>query len=96
MPQKICQHLNCVSFQDGPHPAGVDFWLSVVYTWRMEYCPICNGNGVPLGQLGKLFWFRCRQCGMEFSINQSIDSFNFDEDFPNEEIEETENSSGDY
>lgn len=28
---------------------------------------MCNGQGVPLGQLGDLVWFRCRQCGMDFS-----------------------------
>ena len=31
-------------------------------------CPICDGAGVPLGQLGKM-WFRCRQCGMVFSAD---------------------------
>jgi tRNA(Ile2) C34 agmatinyltransferase TiaS len=29
-------------------------------------CPICPGHGVPLGTLGRLRWFRCRDCGMDF------------------------------
>jgi hypothetical protein len=30
-------------------------------------CPVCGGQGGYLGQLGKLHYFRCIQCGMEFS-----------------------------
>lgn len=30
-------------------------------------CPCCEGYGVPLGALGRLQWFRCRQCGAEFN-----------------------------
>lgn len=30
-------------------------------------CPICAGEGIALGQLGKLLWFRCRACGMDFN-----------------------------
>lgn len=33
--------------------------------WRA--CPMCNGEGAPLGQLGHLLHFRCRQCGWDFS-----------------------------
>ena len=29
-------------------------------------CPCCAGYGVPLGTLGRLHWFRCRDCGMPF------------------------------
>lgn len=32
----------------------------------MNYCPMCDGEGVLLGQLGRLVHFRCRQCGMGF------------------------------
>ena len=32
-----------------------------------ETCPECNGPGVFMGSLGRLDWFRCRNCGMEFS-----------------------------
>jgi hypothetical protein len=28
---------------------------------------MCAGPGVALGQLGNLRWFRCRDCGMDFS-----------------------------
>lgn len=30
-------------------------------------CPICPGHGVPLGTLGRLRWYRCRDCGMDFN-----------------------------
>jgi hypothetical protein len=29
-------------------------------------CPICGGSGVPLGSLGSVRHFRCRQCGSDF------------------------------
>ncbi len=31
-------------------------------------CPSCDGQLVPLGQLGNLFWGRCRDCGCESFI----------------------------
>jgi anaerobic ribonucleoside-triphosphate reductase len=34
----------------------------------MPNCSVCNGKGIPLGVLGKLSWFRCRNCGWEFSV----------------------------
>jgi len=43
----------------------------------MSYAPMCQSNtscrgyGVSLGVLGNLHWFRCRNCGYEFSIPQS-------------------------
>lgn len=34
-----------------------------------EYtCPVCDGPGVPIGDLGRLSWFRCRYCGMDFNV----------------------------
>ena len=30
-------------------------------------CPLCPGEGALLGTLGLRTWFRCRQCGMDFS-----------------------------
>ena len=30
-------------------------------------CPVCPGRGVPLGQLGRLRWYRCRDCGIDFN-----------------------------
>lgn len=30
-------------------------------------CPICDGEGVPLGELGNREHFRCRACGADFS-----------------------------
>lgn len=29
-------------------------------------CPVCPGRGVPLGTLGAVEWFRCRDCGIDF------------------------------
>lgn len=29
-------------------------------------CPMCYGTGESLGTLGKLMWYRCRQCGWNF------------------------------
>lgn len=29
-------------------------------------CPACPGQGFLLGRLGRLNWFRCRGCGIEF------------------------------
>jgi rubredoxin len=30
-------------------------------------CPMCNGRGGPLGRLGALMWWRCQDCGIDFS-----------------------------
>jgi tRNA(Ile2) C34 agmatinyltransferase TiaS len=30
-------------------------------------CPVCPGPGVMLGPLGRLMYWRCRDCGSEFS-----------------------------
>lgn len=32
----------------------------------MNWCPVCDGEAYPLGNLGKLAHFRCRDCGMDF------------------------------
>lgn len=31
-------------------------------------CPICSGWAMPLGQLGKLIWYICQDCGIQFSV----------------------------
>jgi hypothetical protein len=33
----------------------------------MNSCNLCDGPLVELGTLGILTWYRCRNCGMEFS-----------------------------
>ena len=40
-------------------------------------CPQCGSdNQIPLGTLGLLLWFRCRQCGWEHSIDHyDVDDF---------------------
>lgn len=30
-------------------------------------CPQCDGPGLPLGALGTTQWFRCQDCGAQFS-----------------------------
>lgn len=30
-------------------------------------CPVCSGTAIHLGNLGPVAWYRCRQCGAEFS-----------------------------
>jgi len=30
-------------------------------------CPACGGPAMVMGTLGKLRWFRCRNCGTEFN-----------------------------
>lgn len=32
-------------------------------------CEICGGELGELGRLGKLLWLVCRNCGMQFSVN---------------------------
>lgn len=34
---------------------------------KTKACPACGGDPVALGGLGNLLWFRCRDCGAEFS-----------------------------
>lgn len=36
----------------------------------LEECDICgSGEAFPLGSLGRLSWYRCADCGAEFSRN---------------------------
>uniref|UniRef100_A0A6M3IRE5 Uncharacterized protein n=1 Tax=viral metagenome TaxID=1070528 RepID=A0A6M3IRE5_9ZZZZ len=30
-------------------------------------CPFCDGNAVAMGILGDRVYYRCRDCGLEFS-----------------------------
>lgn len=32
-------------------------------------CPSCQGESAVLGVLGNLLWRRCRDCGIDFSVN---------------------------
>ena len=38
-------------------------------------CPICGGEGVLLGRLGLLLWYRCRDCGIPYYKQAETDSF---------------------
>lgn len=35
-------------------------------------CPQCGGEAVVLGKLAKLEWFRCRNCGAEFCVEDEF------------------------
>ena len=51
------------------------------------YCDGCGGPGIPMGILGNLAWFRCRNCGGQFSCDvNEIQQENIEE----EEVEEAE------
>lgn len=36
------------------------------------FCPACEGPGMELGSLGRLKWFRCRDCGIEFNRDKGV------------------------
>lgn len=49
-----------------------------VEAYLNEYaCPMCGGPGIALGTLGMLLHLRCRDCGMDFSVD-SPDSYGSD------------------
>ena len=33
------------------------------------YCTICEGQALPYLRLGKLNYYKCRDCGMDFAYN---------------------------
>ena len=41
--------------------------MSTTYSPHPPACPVCPGRGMVLGQLGRLRWYRCRDCGIDFS-----------------------------
>jgi len=43
-------------------------------------CPMCGGFGCLLGRLGDTDWFRCRQCGMEYTLRESLDACDYRDD----------------
>lgn len=50
----------------------------------MIRCKQCGGEGMLLGRLSLLFWYRCRQCGINFSVGpKNI----FDEEEQNDDNE---------
>lgn len=38
-------------------------------------CPVCGGPGMRMGGLGRKQWFRCRNCGMEWSLPYKLPTF---------------------
>jgi hypothetical protein len=55
--------------EDG-YPTGEQYDPSDDYPTVVE-CPCCGGPGVELGTLGRLEWFRCRDCGMDFQRHEA-------------------------
>lgn len=52
----------------------------------ITYCPECGGDGVPLGTMGRLQWFRCRSCGIDYHTWNDIADDDFTaEDYGDEE-----------
>lgn len=41
--------------------------LIVGGTMTERRCPMCTGSAFTLGVFGKLRWWKCRHCGMEFA-----------------------------
>lgn len=41
--------------------------MSITYSPHLPTCPACPGRGMVLGKLGRLRWYRCRDCGIDFS-----------------------------
>jgi predicted RNA-binding Zn-ribbon protein involved in translation (DUF1610 family) len=60
------QHPTNMYQVQGSHEAHEDFGPVVG-------CPACGGLGMPLGQLGRRFHYRCRNCGMDFSHEEHPD-----------------------
>ena len=38
-----------------------------------QACPECDGRGEPLGMLGNILHLRCRNCGIDFQMNDPDD-----------------------
>jgi hypothetical protein len=44
------------------------------YEKTYEYgiiCTICDGQALPLGQVGKVSYYKCRDCGMDFGYEHT-------------------------
>jgi hypothetical protein len=33
---------------------------------QLVTCPACSGDGLLLGRMGEVVWYRCRACGIDF------------------------------
>lgn len=38
-------------------------------------CKLCHGPCAFLGTLGRLDWFRCINCGMDFHLDHQVEEF---------------------
>lgn len=47
----------------------LEFEDGIDYPWDDDYvtCPTCGGPGGFMGALGRLDWFRCINCGIDFN-----------------------------
>jgi len=48
-----------------------DYYIDDMYSDNPR-CPVCGGLELYLGALGRLDWFNCQNCGMQF--NQESDN----------------------
>lgn len=47
------------------------------------HCPVCDSDAVALlGVLGRVYWYRCRRCGWDFSQRLEDDELPEQEDVP--------------
>ena len=60
-------------YADGGEPY-TDEEMELIYEEEgQDYveCPLCEGIGGLMGQLGNLVWYRCLNCGIEFNIERT-------------------------
>jgi hypothetical protein len=43
-----------------------------------DECPVCNGPPKYLGTLGPLIWWRCEDCGSEWSLHDTTRALTID------------------
>jgi rubredoxin len=43
-------------------------------------CPVCGGTGIAQGSLGFLVWYRCEDCGWNFSEEIDEEDLEFEEE----------------
>lgn len=58
-----CEEAGCEDYQ----VEGMSQECQVEPEPEMPECPVCEGEGAILGGLGNLTYFRCRDCGMDYS-----------------------------
>jgi tRNA(Ile2) C34 agmatinyltransferase TiaS len=39
---------------------------------NLDFCPVCDAESAPMGQLGNRLHYRCRACGMMWSTSAEV------------------------